>query len=445
MGNPLVEILKRTLPHTLFGRSLLILLLPLVLLQLVTTYIFFDRHHEAVTRRQAAAIAGDIAFIIDSLETAEGETAFARLSDMALRHLEMRIMLVSGTILPNQPSEIDSVIEPPLVRALEERVQRPFRLQASARDRDIEIKVQLARGVLEVQTSRKRLFSPTTYVLIMWMVGTSLVLFAVAVIFLRNQIRPIRRLAAAADAFGKGRDAAGFRPEGATEVRQAAQAFLVMRERIQRQIDQRTEMLAGVSHDLRTPLTRMKLELAMLGNSPEIQALRGDVSDMERMVEGYLAFARGEGTEPPQPTDVGRLLEDLVNPAKRAGHLIELSLSPDMRASATVELRPVAIKRGIGNLIDNACRHADRVHVSARRIDHAIEITVDDDGPGIPETLLETVFKPFVRLDPSRNPATGGTGLGLTIARDIMRGHGGDVTLERSAMGGARARAVLPV
>jgi two-component system osmolarity sensor histidine kinase EnvZ len=433
--------LKRILPRTLFGRSLLILLMPLILLQVVTTYIFFDRHFEAVTRRQAAAIAGDIAFLIESLDIAVDAGEVDRLFDMSLRHLEMRIVLAAGAILPDQPSDIDSVLEPPLVRALEERVQRPFRLQASARDRDIEINVQLPQGVLNVYTSRKRLFSPTTYIFIMWMVGTSLVLFAVAVVFLRNQIRPIRRLAAAADSFGKGRDVPSFRPEGATEVRQAAQAFLLMRERIQRQITQRTEMLAGVSHDLRTPLTRMKLELAMLGTSPEIQALRGDVGDMERMVEGYLAFARGEGTEPPVPTDVGRVLEDLVNQAKRAGHLIDLAIE----AAGSVELRPTAFKRCLGNLIDNACRHGDRIQVAARHVDHAIEITIDDDGPGIPEDKREAVFKPFFRLDPSRNPATGGTGLGLTIARDIMRSHGGDVTLERSPLGGARARVTLPV
>ncbi|MBM3573651.1 MAG: HAMP domain-containing protein, partial [Alphaproteobacteria bacterium] len=344
-------------------------------------------------------------------------------------------------ILPNPPSDIDSVLEPPLVRALEERVQRPFRLQASARDRDIEINLQLPLGVLNVYTSRKRLFSPTTYIFIMWMVGTSLVLFAVAVVFLRNQTRPIRRLAMAADGFGKGRDVPHFRAEGATEVRQAAQAFLLMRERIQRQISQRTEMLAGVSHDLRTPLTRMKLELAMLGNSAEIQALRGDVADMERMVDGYLAFARGEGNEPPQPTDIARMLQDISVHARRSGYLVDI----DIKDPGTVEIRPMAFKRVVSNLVDNACRHADRIRLSAVRVDHNVEIDIDDDGPGIPEGRREEMFKPFRRLDASRNAATGGTGLGLTIARDIMRSHGGDVTLERSPMGGLRAKIRLPV
>ena len=441
MDGPVADILKRLLPRTLFGRSLLILIMPLILLQVVTSYVFFDRHFDAITRRQAAAIAGDIAFIIDSLAMIAAEEEVDQLFDMAYRHLDMRVTLADGAILPNEPSHIDSVLEPPLMRALDERVNRPFRLQASARDRDIEINVQLQHGVLNVFTSRKRLFSPTTYILLMWMVGTSLVLFAVAVVFLRNQIRPIRRLAAAADSFGKGRDVPNFRPEGATEVRQAAQAFILMRERIQRQISQRTEMLAGVSHDLRTPLTRMKLELAMLGNSPEIQALRGDVADMERMVDGYLAFARGEGTEPPQPTDIGRLVQDVVTHSRRGGFMITARIDDP----GTVEARPTAMKRVISNLIDNACRYADRVIVSAQRIDHMVEIDIDDDGPGIPEDRREEMFKPFRRLDASRNAATGGTGLGLTIARDIMRGHGGDVTLERSPLGGVRARVRLPV
>jgi two-component system osmolarity sensor histidine kinase EnvZ len=285
-----------------------------------------------------------------------------------------------------------------------------------------------------------RLFSATSYVFILYMVGTSLVLFAVATVFMGNQVRPLGRLAAAADLFGKGMDVPDFKPEGAIELRQAAAAFNRMRARIQRQITQRTEMLAGVSHDLRTPLTRMKLQLAMM-NGPEIEDLNNDLAEMERMVEGYLAFARGEGTERPSETDVGTLLRDVVSDARRAGTAIDLHIEDRLVTLA----RPNALRRCLANLIANAARFANQVWIRAGQVGDTIEITVDDDGPGIPATRREDVFKPFFRLEGSRNPLTGGTGLGLTIARDVMRSHGGDLVLLDAPTGGLRARLSLPL
>jgi two-component system osmolarity sensor histidine kinase EnvZ len=258
---------------------------------------------------------------------------------------------------------------------------------------------------------------------------------------MRNQVKPIRRLAQAADSFGKGRDVADFKPEGATEVRQAAAAFLQMRNRIKRQIRQRTEILAGVSHDLRTPLTRMKLQLAMLGETPEAENLESDVAAMERMVEGYLAFARGEGVEQPQPTEVSGLLRDVVAQMRRDGGVVDLHVEQAM----TLPLRPETMRRCLSNLIANAQRHGEHVSVRAGPRDRAVEITIDDDGPGIPPEMRREVFKPFFRLESSRNPETGGVGLGLTIARDVVRNHGGDLVLEDAPGGGLRARIWLPV
>jgi len=303
--------------------------------------------------------------------------------------------------------------------------------------------VQLAEGVLSVDVHEKRLYSSTPYIFLMWMVGSSLVLFAVAIVFMRNQIRPIRRLAIAARAFGMGREVEEFRSEGAAEVRQAAEAFRQMRERLRGQFTQRTEMLAGVSHDLRTPLTRMKLQLAMLGDAAEISELKSDVQDMERMVEGYLAFARGEGTETPIPTDLIALVADVVGAETRDGSSVNLVL-PE-RETFVLEARPQALKRALANLITNAKRYAATVAVTMKVDQAAVLITVDDDGPGIPEANREDVFKPFFRLDASRNPETGGTGLGLTIARDIARSHGGELSLDAAPMGGLRARVSLPV
>jgi two-component system osmolarity sensor histidine kinase EnvZ len=287
----------------------------------------------------------------------------------------------------------------------------------------------------------ERLISSTTKIFVFWMVGTSLVLFAVAALFMRNQISPLRRLAAAADSFGKGRDTPLFKPSGATEVRQAAAAFMIMRERIRRQIQQRTEMLAGVSHDLRTPLTRMKLQLAMLGNDPEIRELQSDVTTMEGMIEGYLNFARGEGSEERIPTDIATLLEEIVYEAARNDIGVDLSVETGVELA----LARNAFKRCITNLIENAARYGGEIGITATRNGSVLEITVDDDGPGIPEALREEAFRPFYRIDESRNPDTGGTGLGLTIARDIVLSHGGTLTLDESPAGGLRARIRVPI
>jgi two-component system osmolarity sensor histidine kinase EnvZ len=257
---------------------------------------------------------------------------------------------------------------------------------------------------------------------------------------MRNQVKSIRRLAAAAEALGKGRDVPNFRLEGATEVRQAAAAFLKMRDRIQRQIAQRTEMLAGVSHDLRTPLTRMRLALEFLGDDPSVQELRHDVGEMQRMVQGYLDFARGEGAEPPVDTDLLLLIEEVVAVARCDGGAVSLALPEE----CVLPLRPDAMRRCLGNLIANARRHGSHVWVTAVPGVRGVDVFVDDDGPGIPPMHRESVFRPFFRLDAARSPDAGGVGLGLTIARDVARGHGGDLTLEDSPQGGLRARLSLP-
>jgi len=274
------------------------------------------------------------------------------------------------------------------------------------------------------------------------MVGTSLVLVAIAIYFLRRQVGPMRRLAHAAESFGKGIQVIDFKPQGAAEVRQAARAFLLMRERIQRQISQRTEMLAGVSHDLRTPLTRMKLQIAMTPETELVAALKADVADMERMVEGYLAFARGEGSERPVDTDLGALLDEVVDGARRHGAMITMDGDAN---GLHLTVRRDAIKRALTNLTDNAARHGERIRLAVGRTDDMVEIAIDDDGPGIPAEQRDSVFKPFFRLDSSRNPDTGGVGLGLTIARDVVRNHGGDLVLGESPLGGLRAAARLPL
>ncbi len=436
--------IKRYLPKTLFGRSLLIIVTPLILMQAISTFVFFDRHWDTMTRRLAHTLAGDISFVVDAMSPLPPPEEIDDFARRARNLLHMIIVYQPAEILTNDPrSDSRDRVEAALAEAMDERVRRPFLIDTENPNRRVVVKVQLADGVLSVDVHEKRLYSSTPYIFLMWMVGSSLVLFAVAIVFMRNQIRPIRRLAIAARAFGMGREVGDFRAEGAAEVRQAAEAFRQMRERLRGQFAQRTEMLAGVSHDLRTPLTRMKLQLAMLGDNEEIGELKSDVQDMERMVEGYLAFARGEGTETPALTDLVELVSDVVGAERRDGSALTLAL-PDAEAFE-LEVRPQALKRALSNLITNAKRYAESVTVTLEIDDAAVRVTIDDDGPGIPEARREDVFKPFFRLDASRNPETGGTGLGLTIARDIARSHGGDLLLDDAPAGGLRARITLPV
>jgi two-component system osmolarity sensor histidine kinase EnvZ len=429
--------IKRVLPRTMFGRSLLIVVVPLIVLQAIAAWVFYDRHWAAVSWRLSAGVAGDIGLLIEALSLADSSDEQAHLLASAAAVTDLDLAFRQGVVLPPAP------IPPPedqLTQAMQGRVGLPYRIAAADDPWGVEIEVQLPDGVLAVKVPRKRLFSPTTYIFVMWMVGSSLVLLAVATVFLRNQVKSLRRLAAAADSFGKGRPVPFFKVEGAVEVRQAALAFLTMRDRIQRQIRQRTQMLAGVSHDLRTPLTRMKLALEILGGDPVVEELKSDVVEMERMVNGYLDFARGEGTEEPVETDISLLLDDIAAAMRREGTPLSLAQGPE----CVLPVRPNALRRCIGNLISNARRYGSHVWLTGVAVADGVDIIVDDDGPGIPEADRGRVFRAFVRLDASRNPITGGVGLGLTIARDVARSHGGDVRLETSPQGGLRARVHLP-
>jgi two-component system osmolarity sensor histidine kinase EnvZ len=433
---------KQYLPHSLFGRAITILIVPLVVVQLVAGYVFYDRVWETVTRRLSNAVAGEIGTVVQVMARHPDSDSRYWITSVAGELNGLQFILEDGAILTNRhPGVGTGILERLLVNALNERVKRPFRLDVWSQERDVLIDIQLSEGVLAVRVPRERLFTTNTYVFVLWMVGSSLILFAVASIFMRNQVRPIEQLAEASEEFGKGRDVPDFKPYGATEVRRAAAAFIIMRERITRFIAQRTEMLAGVSHDLRTPLTRMKLELAMLGDAPSVTGLKSDVADMARMVESYLAFVRGEGEEQTEPTDIGKMLDEIVVTARREGNSVALETEGDL----TLPLRPHAMKRSLNNLIANAMRHAAQVAITAGRRGRAVEIVIDDDGPGIPPEARDDVFKPFFRLDPARNPQTGGVGLGLTIARDVVSGHGGSIQLDTSPLGGLRARIKLPV
>src|SRR5690349_1772614 len=384
--------INRAMPRSLLGRSLLIMITPLILLQVVSTWVFYDSHWDTVTRRLATGVAGDISTVIALMQKDPTPLNYATLFDVAHRTMSLNISFLPGGVLPADPIFArQNLVDIRLTKALNNLVRQPFLIDTRSQEQSVEIHVQLPDGVLRVTAPRVRLFSSTTYIFILWMVGTALLLFAIATIFMSNQVRPIRRLAAIADEFGKGREVQDFVPAGAVEVRQAASAFILMRERIKRQITQRTEMLAGVSHDLRTPLTRMRLAFELLGeDGPAVEELKTDVAAMERMVEGYLDFARGEGPEQPRDTDLSLLIEEAAAEARRDGADISLALPEEH----VLLLRPDAMRRCLANLLGNARRYGSHIWVTALAGATATDILIDDDGPGIPLAERENVFRP---------------------------------------------------
>ncbi|MDA0368056.1 MAG: ATP-binding protein [Proteobacteria bacterium] len=442
--------LKRMLPKTLLGRSIAIVVAPVVFLQIILAIVFFDNHWDSVTRRLSLGIAGDISMVIRLLDGAN-EAKKAEVLGLARTYLDLDAAVIPQEVLPpsitrNQP--VFNIPDRMLHRALGERLFRPYAIDTANFGDRVQILVQLPEGVLRILTSRKRLDSTTTTIFVLWMVGSSLILLGIAIVFLRNQMRPIYRLADMADALGKGREVADVRPSGATEIRLATRAFMAMRDRLRRSVEQRTEMLAGVSHDLRTPLTRVKLELALVGNQIDVSNIESDIRSMEQMIEEYLSFARGQDVERPVNTDIAALLREVTDEAHRQGHSVALHTGDNL----AIPIRPNAFKRCLTNLIENAMHYAvsgtdapPRVEIAAIRHPAFVEITVDDSGPGIAAEYRDEAFKAFSRLDSARRSDTAGVGLGLTIARDVARSHGGDLTLHDSPLGGLRALIRLPV
>src|SRR5882757_6706843 len=437
MGNAF----KSWMPTGLYARALLIMIVPMVILQSVVAFVFMERHWNTVTRRLSAAVVQYIASLIDVYKGYPQDKDRAQLRRVAQRLALVVDFLPVGDMPPPGPKPFFSLLDQTLSVQLGRQIARPFWIDTVGRSNVVEIRIQLDDAVMRIFAQRSAAYASNSEIFIFWMLGTSSILLIVAVLFLRNQIKPILRLADAAESFGKGREVPNFRPRGAREVRRAAQAFLEMKSRIERSIEQRTAMLAGVSHDLRTILTRFKLELALIGDSPEADGMRRDVDEMSGMLEDYLAFARGDSGEQAQPTDMAAALEELRSDAERNGHAATVAF----HGLPVVTVKPASFKRCLANLVSNAARHANAISITGHRDHRYLTVTVDDDGPGIPADMREEVFKPFLRLDDARNQDEGGTGLGLAIARDIARSHGGDITLGDSPMGGLRATVRIPV
>ncbi len=433
---------KSAMPKGLYARALLIIIAPMVILQSVIAFVFMERHWNLVTQRLSAGVVQDIAALIDVYRSYPQDAERAQIRRIAQQRLGLVVdFLPLGDLPPPGPKPFFSLLDQALSEELRKQIGRPFWIDTVGKSALVEIRVQLDNSVMRVFARRSAAYASNSEIFLIWMVGTSTVLLVVAIIFLRNQIRPILRLADAAESFGKGREVPNYRPRGAREVRRAAAAFIEMKTRVERAMEQRTAMLAGVSHDLRTVLTRFKLELALLGDSPEVEAMKRDVDEMARMLEAYLAFARGDLGELSAPVDMAGFLEELRADVERHGHNATVAF----HGTPIVTVRPAAFRRCLSNLVSNAMRFASTIAITGHRDHRWLTIAVDDDGPGIPADMREDVFKPFLRLDDARNQDEGGTGLGLAIARDIARSHGGDIMLGDSPMGGLRATVRVPV
>jgi len=433
---------KRIMPTGLYARALLIIIAPMVILQSVVAFVFMERHWNLVTQKLSAGVVADIGALIEVYRNFPQDADHQKIRLIAQEKLGLVLdFLPAADMPPPGPKPFFSLLDQTLSREISRQIRRPFWIDTVGRSNLVEIRIRLDDTVMRVFALRHAAYASNSEIFLFWMVGTSLVLLAVAIAFLRNQIKPILRLADAAESFGKGRDVPGFKPRGAREVRRAAQAFIEMKRRVERTMEQRTTMLAGVSHDLRTILTRFKLELALIGNTPETDAMKKDVDEMGRMLEAYLAFARGDGGEQPAPTDMAVFLDELKADAERNGH----KTSVVFYGHPLVTVRPAAFRRCLANLVSNAARFAKEIAITGHRDHRFMTISVDDDGPGIPAEMREEVFRPFLRLDDARNQDEGGTGLGLAIARDIARSHGGDITLSDAPLGGLRATVRVPV
>jgi two-component system osmolarity sensor histidine kinase EnvZ len=429
------------MPQGLYARSLIIIITPVVLLQALVAFVFMERHWQQVTARLSQAVVADIAAIVDVIEIYPQSADYAEITRIAKDRLGLAISILPSEPLPAaRPKPFFSQTDRTLSREIKDQIGKPFWIDTVGRSQILEIRIQLDDKVLRVFAPRSQTYVSNSLIFIVWMVASSIVLLVIAILFLRNQIRPITRLAAAAESFGKGRSAPELVPRGAREVRQATVAFQDMRSRIERQVDQRTAMLAGVSHDLRTILTRFRLQIALIEDKADVEALKSDIDDMNRMLDGYLSFARGDSGEDTEPTDIAAMVDQLAAEARLMGDAVSVSFSGD----PIVKVRPQGFKRCVGNLVKNACRHGQTVAIVGEHADGHLTITVDDDGPGIPMEEQEAVFKAFYRLDSARNLDTSGTGLGLSIARDIARSHGGDIMLSDAPLGGLRATVTIP-
>lgn len=443
VDNALRYMKLKFLPKTLFFRTMLLIFIPLIVVQIVSIVAFFDGSWGRVGKRLSSNLTSDMSFIMEL--TDKSSKNLSNIKALAAKNFDVDYNFYNNTQkhnVMNKASRNNKLI----TGFLEESLRSKFpdavtSIYMGKGDKDLMVLIDRPNGLYQFQTSSKNIFSSSIFGFVLWMVGTSVLLFLVAVLFLRIQVRSIAELAEVAEDFGKGIDNKDFKPYGSSEVRKAALAFIKMKERINRQISERTQMLAGVSHDLRTPLTRMKLQSSMMPEGQDKQDFLSDIGEMEKMLDGYLAFVSGEGGEKAAFVDMNEMILSILNKFRNTQALIRYSTNDQVSA---IQGREQALKRALTNVISNAFRYGKTIAVKLESNNNKLEVTIDDDGPGIPEDKREEVFKAFYRLEESRNKETGGVGLGLSIAKDVITSHGGRIELLDSPMGGLRVLVSIP-
>ena len=429
--------IKKILPQTLLGRSILILVVPLIILQIIITVIFYNRHWDTITRHRTIDFVKDITLVVESFEKNKSRENQVWILSNVSEKLQLQTIYTENKKLSfEKDKQKTSKLEKYLLENLDP-LGKKFNLNINNKKKLITVMVEVNNGILEFRANKKRIYSSTTYIFILWMVSASIILFIVALLFLKNQIKPIRKLAIAVDRFGKGKNIQNFKPSGAKEVRRVSNAFKIMKDRIENSITQRNKMFSSISHDIRTILTRMKLNLEL--HKLDKGGLKKDLIEMEEMVEEYLKYAKGEEKEKIQKINIVNLL----NSIKKRYSKKNISFKNDKKINISIRLN--SIKRCINNILSNSLKFSKKVEISCNKKKDYVEIIIDDDGPGIPKSERKKVLQPFYRVEASRNRNTGGIGLGITIAADIINNHGGNFLLEQSPLGGLRAKIYLPI
>ena len=425
---------KDILPKGLYSRSLLIIIVPVVVLQGILTFVFLDRHWQLVTRKLSSAVASEIATFVDVAPS----LGLNKVVELSKKFYDAEVNYIPDQKLINNIPKPINLVENTLSKELSKIMTDNFWVDAHTYEKRVIVQIEKEGGIYEFTIPRRNVYATNSHIFLVWMVISSLLLVSVAVIFMRQQIKPIEKLSKAAQQFGLGKKMENFKPSGATEVRRAAEAYLKMQERIERFIEQRTLMLAGVSHDLRTPLTRLKLQLEMLSDDKTNIELLSDVNEMQKMLENYLDFAEDVTREKAIKTDLKQMIKEIINSESIENKVIEFNVKNDK--PIFFECRAIAMKRCITNLLNNACSYGDDIRVALEKKKDVIDISIEDNGPGIDKTDYDKAIKPFIRLDSSRNQNIPGSGLGLSISQDITSNHGGKLIMSRSNLGGLKVQ-----
>ncbi len=429
--------IRKIIPSTLIGRSIIIIFVPIIIIVLLTSIVFYQTSWSIISKRLTESVAADINVLVKLIDNDLINNAI----NIANQDFKMKINIINDKELLSSKSNQNSGILSNRLNQSLSNLKKKFDYDLSNLEEGVLIYIQIDENILEINVNKDRLYSETAFVFLLWMIFASIILFFMSYFLMSKQLRPLKRLAIIAETFGRGLDAPDIKTAGAYEIRQTANAFNQMRTRIKRFLKQRTEMLAGVSHDLRTPLTRMKLQISLMKDEKAKSELEADVNEMTSMLDSYVSFVKTESPEPIETIIINELISDIVKAVEKNG--VELTIKE--KNTIQTSGRQIQLKRAFNNIIDNSQRYAKKIEIILYTNEKDCVIEFNDDGEGIPRDKYEDVFKPFFTLDPSRNKLKGESGLGLTITRDIIRSHGGDVKLSESNLGGLQLKVLLPL